>query len=64
MLGIKTPSSGGYYVTFKSNFFSWDILQHDLKKVKISASYERYIKQVISRKSSPILSSGIYWDMT
>ena len=32
LVGMKTTSSGGYYVTFEYIFASWDILEHDLKK--------------------------------
>ena len=41
---MKTISSWGSYVTFKSIFDFWDILQHGFKKVEISALYEDYIK--------------------
>ena len=40
---MKTTSSGEYYVAFKSIFAFWDILEHDLKRVEISAWYRNYI---------------------
>ena len=32
LLHMKTTSNGGCYVTFKSVYDFWDIVEHDLKK--------------------------------
>ena len=57
---MKTNSNGGYYVTFKSIFAFWDILEHDFKKIKFLLGMKTTLGLVYYKTCKSIF---VFWDI-